>query len=62
MMMATKKFSELSNGQQFTFNSIDYIKIPEERISCCSVLNAVQANDRSIKIQITPITEVEIAE
>jgi hypothetical protein len=60
--MATKKFSDLSHGQQFTYNSMEYIKIPEERISCCSVLNAVQADNRANKIQITPITEVEVAE
>lgn len=60
--MATKKFSEITNGQHFTMNSIEYIKIPEERVSCCSVLNAVQADNRSSKVQVTPITEVEIAE
>jgi hypothetical protein len=60
--MATKKFSEVTNGQYFTMNSIEYIKIPEERVSCCSVLNAVQADNRSTKVQVTPITEVETAE
>jgi hypothetical protein len=43
-------------------NSIEYIKIPEERVSCCSVLNAVQADNRSTKVQVAPITEVETTE
>ncbi len=60
--MATKKFSEVTNGQRFTMNSIEYIKIPEERVSCCSALNAVQADNRSAKVQVAPITEVEITE
>lgn len=56
------KFSTINNGTKFVHNGIEYVKIPEHRISCCSFTNAVQVNDASKKIGIPPATEVEIKE
>lgn len=59
------KFMDLTIGQKFK-TSInggpisEYIKIPEERMSCCSVLNAVLVTDSKQKVQVTPLTEVEL--
>jgi hypothetical protein len=58
--MVLKKFIDVQIGDKFTLNGIEYIKIPDERISCCHVNNASQANDTNTKIQVIPITEVEI--
>jgi len=57
-----KKFSTIENGTKFIHNGIKYIKVPENRVSCCSFTNSVQSNDASKKIGITPVTEVEIVE
>jgi hypothetical protein len=58
--MSQKKFSDIANGTKFTFNGIEYTKIPEERISCCQFYNAVQTSNTAAKIGVTPITEVEV--
>jgi len=51
---------DLAVGDKFTTGGIEYEKIPDERISCCRVNNAKQVTDPNTKIQITPITEVEV--
>lgn len=58
--MSLKKFIDVQIGQKFTLNGIEYVKIPDERVSCCHVNNASQVNDTNTKIQVIPITEVEI--
>jgi hypothetical protein len=58
--MILKKFMDLAVGDKFTTGGIEYEKIPDERISCCRVNNAKQVTDPNTKIQITPITEVEV--
>ncbi len=57
--MANKKFMDLSVGEKFTLNGLEYEKIPDERISCCRVNNAQQINSGE-KIQIIPIEEVSV--
>jgi len=57
--MAIKKFMDLSIGDKFKLNGINYVKTQEERISCCQVINASQEDLPSTRIQVTPITEVE---
>lgn len=58
--MSIKKFMDITVGDRFVLNGIEYTKIPDERISCCHVNNACQINDQNTKIQVTPLTEVEI--
>lgn len=58
--MTNVKFMDLNIGDKFTFNGIEYEKIPEERISCCHANNAKQLNDTNVKIQVIPIQEVVV--
>lgn len=53
------RFVDLQIDSKFKLDNQEYIKIQDERISCCKVLNAklVSTNE---KVQITPITEVEV--
>jgi hypothetical protein len=60
--MAIKKFSEIALGTKFTLSGIEYVKMQEERISCCKFHNAIQTNNTSVKIGVTPITDVEVSE
>lgn len=58
--MSIKKFFDLAVGDKFTLNSVEYTKIPEERISCCKALNAQTVTEPHTKIQVIPITEIEV--
>jgi hypothetical protein len=53
------KFHELAVGDQFTIDNVSYIRITDERISCCKVFNAKKI-DTNEKVQIVPITEVNL--
>lgn len=55
------KFHELKVGDQFTIDNISYLRITDERISCCKVFNATKL-DTNEKVQIIPITEVTLVE
>ena len=51
------KFHELNVGDKFMLDNIEYIRITDERINCCKVLNAMKTSSNE-KVQIVPITEV----
>lgn len=53
------KFSEVTVGQKFKFNNIEYTKIAEIKVSCCKRLNAVNSTDQN-KIMVSPNEEVEL--
>ena len=47
--MVNKKFSDITVGQIFFVNGVEYVKIKDVRISCCKVVNchnAANANQR----------------
>lgn len=52
------KFVDLKVGDIFKMNDREFTRIADERINCCTVMNA-QAKDNNEKIQVIPITEVE---
>ena len=52
------KFSEISVGQKFTSNGIEYTKIEPQKVSCCKTLNAINLSDNT-KVMIKPDSEVE---
>jgi hypothetical protein len=58
--MATQKFMDIAIGSVFTFENNKYTKIPEQRISCCSVMNAVSTTNAEQKVNILPLIEVEV--
>lgn len=53
-------FHDVKVDQEFILNGKKYIRIPEERISCCQSLNAAEFENRNTKIQVVPITQVEV--
>lgn len=57
-----KKFSELTDGQQFKLNDLEYKKIAAVKISCCKSVNAVAANNEKQRIFVQPGIEVEVSE
>ena len=59
------KFMDLFVGQKFKTSVnggpvSEYVKIQEERVSCCHALTAALVADPQQKVQITPLTEVEL--
>ena len=60
--MATKivKFKDVSVDTEFRFNNTDYIKIPEERISCCQANTAVEKHNPNAQAMLLPLVEVEV--
>lgn len=52
---------DLKLGDKFVYENQEYTRIPDERISCCKVLNA-QSVATGEKIQIVPITEVTLVQ
>ncbi len=59
-MLKTIKFMEVSEGQSFVLADLQYLKIAEQRISCCSAINATLSNDAATKIQVLPLQEVQV--
>jgi hypothetical protein len=62
--MKVINFMDLGDGTHFRIKQaddsyIEYVKIPEERVSCCKVFNAVLAADHGQKHQIMPLTQIE---
>lgn len=53
------KFHELAVGEKFKFNNIEFVKVPEERISCCKVKCNCQNCSTGDKIVLKPLDEVE---
>ena len=53
------KFSELSVNQKFTYNSVEYVRINDERINCCTTARALNLTDNS-KHPIADETDVEL--
>lgn len=53
------KFMDLELGSRFKMNGIEYIKTPDERVSCCTCFNARVIDNADQKIQVLPLIEVE---
>ena len=60
--MSTIAFKDLQEGAAFTHNGIKYTKIPPQKVSCCTTLNAAEVNDPNKKIMVKPIAEVTVDE
>ena len=50
------RFVDIAIGTKFSFEGNDYIKIKDERITCCKVNNAVLAADTNQKTMIIPVS------
>ena len=54
------KFFELAVGDHFRYNGVAYVKVKEERISCCKVgKNAVLYGSTNSSEVLKPLEEVE---
>lgn len=53
------QFNELSVGQKFKINGVEYEKTNPQKVSCCKTLNAVNTGNNE-KVMIKPIQEVEL--
>ena len=53
------KFSELSIGQKFKINEVEYTRIADIKVTCCKRLNAIKNSDQT-KVMIKPTDVVEL--
>lgn len=53
-------FSTLSVGDNFVFDGKEYVRIKDEKISCCKSLNAALKDNPAQKTQIVPSKTVQI--
>jgi hypothetical protein len=59
-MSTTQKFVDIAIGTKFKFDNKEYIKIKDQRVTCCKVFNATLPDDPNQKFFIVPISEVEV--
>lgn len=55
-----KVFTELTDGEVFTFNNAEYRKIAQVKVSCCRSINAEEVNNTSNRVFIIPSQEVQV--
>lgn len=55
-----KTFSELSNGDKFSLNGKEYVKVSEVKITCCKRINAHAVSNTNERILVQPSTTVTI--
>lgn len=60
-MSSKARLVDVQPGVKFKYNDIEHVRISDERVSCCVVYNAKKV-DTGEKVQIAPITEVELVE
>lgn len=53
-------FSELTVGQRFTVNGVEYVKTQEVKVSCCRSINCQAVNDPNLKTYIQAGTSVTV--
>lgn len=58
--MKEVQFKDLKIDDKFTLNGTEYVRTQDKRVSCCRVLNAANASNPNDKIQVKPLTVVEI--
>lgn len=58
--MKEVQFKELKVNDKFILNDIEYVRVPDKRVSCCRVLNAANASNNKEIIAVKPLTIVKI--
>jgi hypothetical protein len=56
----TKQFKDLSDGQVFTLNGLQFKKTAVVKISCCRSINAEESTNANNRIFVNPNQEVEV--
>lgn len=60
--MKTVLFKTINIGQVFTHDNKQYMRVADQKISCCKTLNAAEVDNPDIKIMIKPLVNVRIEE
>ena len=55
-----KSFQDLTVGDTFKVNNVDYVKVAEVRVSCCKSINAHIVDDPNQRTFFPPSTPVEV--
>lgn len=55
-----KNFSDLPVDSKFTVNGVEYVKVPEIKVSCCRSVNAHVADQPAQRTFFAPGTPVEV--
>lgn len=55
-----KQFKDLQIGEKFTYNNVAYVRIADEKISCCRSNNAALSDETKTKTFIQPLSEVQV--
>ena len=58
--MKEVQFKDLKVNDVFTLDGVEYKRTTDQKISCCKVLNAVNTANAEQKIQVKPLTTVQI--
>lgn len=58
--MKEVEFKQLKVDDIFILDNIEYKRMTDQKISCCKSLNAVATNNPAQKIQVKPLTKVQI--
>jgi hypothetical protein len=53
-------FKDIPVDTEFFVGDVQYKKIPEVRISCCSAHTAEEINNPNVKAHILPLTKVKV--
>lgn len=53
-------FSEIKEGESFRYAAETWVRIRDERVSCCKVMNAAKASSPSEKTQIGGSVMVQV--
>jgi hypothetical protein len=54
-----KQFKDLEVGEKFIYNDVTFIRVLDERISCCKVLNSENIDTKE-KTMILPLENVKV--
>jgi hypothetical protein len=57
--MMDKQFKDLEVGEKFIYNDVTFIRVLDERISCCKVLNSENIDTKE-KTMILPLENVKV--
>lgn len=55
-----KEFKDVSEGEVFTYNGLQFKKIPLVKVSCCRSINAEESTNANNRVFILPNQQVEI--
>lgn len=58
--MKIVQFKDVKEDEVFVWNGTEYKKTAEKRVSCCKAINCVMVENSKVRLQVTPLTEVQV--